>query len=209
MAYDPNDPKDKEIVDGLIADATTRLQTKNSELIGELRKAREGKVDPALVEKLERELEASQTALEDATKLVKKHEGDVKKATERADTSDKRVNTLLSSTALKSAMTEHKIAPHFHDAVEAMFGPKATIKVTDGVESVMIGDKSVGDALKDFAGSDTGKHYVAAGINGGGGSDGGRAAAGAKSLTREAFDGLTPQGKMDFSKSGGVVTDVT
>lgn len=207
MAYDPNDPKDKEIVDGLVLEATTRLKTKNEELIGELRKAREGKVDPALVERLERDLETSQQALEDATKAKTKAEGDLKKTTERADASEKRANALAVSTALAKVMTENKIAPQFQDGVEAMFGSKATVKVVDGVETVMVGEKTLGDTLKEFVGSDKGKHYVAAGNNGGGGSNGGGADRGAKTMTREAFGGLDAQAKMDFSKGGGTLTD--
>jgi TolA-binding protein len=207
MAYDPNDPKDVELVEGMIADATKRLQDKNSELIGEIRDLRKGKGDPEKMEKLERQLDENQKALDDANRALSKAQGDVKKLSERAEGSEKRVNTLLTDTALAKAMVENKIAPHFHDAVQAMFGPKATVKVDNGVENVLIGDKSVSDALKEFAGSDVGKHYVAAGNNGGGGSQGGGADRGANTMTREAFGALPPNEQMAFSKSGGTLTE--
>jgi len=163
MAYDPNDPKDVELVEGMIADATKRLQDKNSELIGEIRDLRKGKGDPEKMEKLERQLDENQKALDDANRALSKAQGDVKK--------------------------------------------QATVKVDNGVENVLIGDKSVSDALKEFAGSDVGKHYVAAGNNGGGGSQGGGADRGANTMTREAFGALPPNEQMAFSKSGGTLTE--
>lgn len=207
MAYDPNDAADVAIVEGLVSEATSRLKLKNEELIGELRKAREGKVDPALVERLERQLEKVQTDLEAATKAKNTAENNLKKANETVETVTKKANDLTASTALTKAMAEHKIADPFHDAVVAMFGAKAVVKTENGVESVLIGDKTVSDALKDFAASDVGKHYVAAPANGGGGSNGGGANGAAKSLTRVAFDALDVGARMAFVKDGGTLTD--
>lgn len=207
MAYDPNDPKDVELVEGMVAEATNRLKAKNEELIGELRTARQGKVDPEKVEKLERQLSEVQDQLEVANKAAKRFETDAKKANDLAEKATGRANSLLTGSAIDKALIDNKIAPHFHDAVKAMFGSKATITVTDGVENVMIGDKSASDALKEFAASGVGKHYVAAANNGGGGSNGGGGDRGANSMSRSAFDALDPQARMDFSKAGGTLTE--
>jgi hypothetical protein len=207
MAYDPNDEADVAIVEAKVNEATSRLKSKNEELIGELRKAREGKVDADKVERLERDLEESRTKLDEATKAKTKAEKDAKAFSDRAEANEKRANALSVSTALAQHMAENKIAPQFHEAVQAMFGPKATFKVENGVETVMVGDKSLGDAIKEFAGSDTGKFYVANGNNAGGGAQGGGADRGSKTLSRQGFDALAPEGRMEFVKSGGTITD--
>ena len=208
MAYDPNDPADKEIVDGLIAEATQRLQSKNQELIGEIRDLRKGKGDPDKLEKLERQLEENQTQLDTLKREKTTLETKLTKATETGAAAAKRADSLEVSTAMAKAMTENKIAPQFHEAVQAMFAGKASVKEVNGEYQVLVGDKPLSDTLKEFAGSDNGKHFVAAANNGGGGSggDGGADGAGKKTMSRSAFDALSPDEKVSTSKEGVIIT---
>jgi len=196
MAYDPNDQKDVEFLEAEIEKATSRLKAKNEELIGELRQARAGKVDPQKVEKLENELEATRQSFEELQRNHKKLERDHKTASDALAERGREADSLRVSRALKDAMTEHKIAPQFHEAVEAMFAGKATIKADGSEKVVMLGDKPLGDALKEFAASDNGKHFVAAANNSGGGSQGNRERTGSgKQMTRSSFDALSPEAK--------------
>jgi len=115
------------------------------------------------------------------------------------------VDKHVKAATLRSAMTEANIGKAFMPAVEAMFSSQIKIEGED----VFLNEKPVSDALKEWAGTDDGKHYVAADANSGGGSDGAGSGgnAGKQTMTREQFDALDAASKMDASQKGVVLTD--
>jgi hypothetical protein len=190
MAYDPNDPETKAAVQAAVDEAleaareehqgeVDRLKEKNTEILGKLKKAREGKEDAGEVARLEGELETTQGELREAQSKLRVTERDLKRANDERDTATRerdtavteRNNELLTN-SLNAALIENKVAPHFMDAANALLKGKATVEVEGDVRKVLIDGKDVGEFVKDWAASDAGKHYVTAPANGGGGATG-------------------------------------
>lgn len=210
MAYDANDPKDKEIVDALIAEATAPLIAKRDELLTEKKRLQDqlkkGATDPAAIERLEGQIETLQGQLEKAT-------ADVKDATKRASKAEKALETeigfnrkLLVDNGLTDALTKANVASQFLPAAKALLASKVEIKTEGDQRKVMVGDKELGAYVTEWSQGDEGKHYVIAPKSGGGGAEGGADGKGAKTVARAAFDAMTQQERAAFSASGGKVT---
>ena len=187
MAYDPNDEADKAIVAKLVQDALDDanenheteiegLKTKNRDLIGKLKKAREGADNgdsQAEVDRLEIELADSTKALKAATKSLKtvETERDAHKASFDAEAVITR--TLIVDNGLTDALVAANVAPHFLPAVKAMLAAQVKLEADGDSRKAVIGDKSLSDYVNEWSQGDLGKHYIAAPANGGGGSTGG------------------------------------
>lgn len=209
MAYDPNDPADVEIVNGLVADATKQLKAKNTELIGELRQARkEGGADPGKIERLEGELADTQAKLSAAERGKTAAEGKAAKAEEARTASDTRANNLLKTTGIQKALSANKVADNLREAAEALIGSKTTVQVDGDNVALMVGDKALDEYVKEWAASDAGKSFVTAPANGGGDAEGdGNGGGGATKMARSAFNGLSPQARLEASQKGVELTD--
>jgi hypothetical protein len=84
--------------------------------------------------------------------------------------------------------------------------------VTEGEErKALIGDKPLPDYIKEWAGSDVGKKFVAAPANSGGGAGGGGGTgATVKTMTRTEYNERVvsdPAGTNAFIKGGGKIVD--
>lgn len=200
MAFDKNDPADQKILDDAIGEAVARLDTKNKELIAELRAAkRKGEIDPKDIERLETELDTVKGQLDAANKAAKD-------ATKRAETAEKTLGDeqshtqrLLVDNGLAAALTEAGVTnPTMHRAAAALIraGQKIEISVDGDARVAKIGDKGLGDFVKSWAQGDEGKAFVAAPGNGGGGATGGGSGGGGKvnPWAKDTFN-LTAQGK--------------
>jgi len=186
LAYDPNDPADKRIVDGLIAAAleaaqeeheaeVTRLTSKNSELLGKLKNARNGGDNAEEVSRLENELSETQGKLRTAEgdlRTVKRELATVTGERDTAVTSleseSNFARSMVVENGLTAALVEANVAPEFMEAARAMLEKSVTVKVEGDNRNAVVGDKSVLDYVKDWAASDKGKHFVKAPANGGG-----------------------------------------
>lgn len=199
MAYDPNDPADKAIVDGLIEEALEAerekheadiegLKNKNKQLTDRLRKARSGddSADTAEIDRLERELDESKAALRTAQSELRETNRKLKAAETERDTARTSLETessfsrnMVVENGLTAALVEAKVAPHFMEAARALLGKQVAVKV-DGDNRTAVGpnDKPLGEFVKEWAASEAGKHYVAAPANGGGGANGSNPASG-------------------------------
>lgn len=210
MAYDPNDPKDKEIVDGLIAEATAALTAKRDELLSEVRELKKNRgkdADPQLRADLDRaeaklaEVEAKLTAAE---QKAAKAERERDKANETVANTKKTNESLVSQNAIKDAMAAHKIADKLRNGVVAMLSQNVKVTEVDGKLVAQIDGKSVDDYMKEWTASDEGKAYVAAPNSGGGGAPGSdQQIDPAKTKTRAEFDALAPEAKMAWATTPG------
>lgn len=221
MAYDPKDPADVKIVQGLIdaalADQTTEheadvagLKTKNTDLLAKLKKANSGENDAAEVARLEGENETLKGQVKDATKKLTAAEKASTVATEALTSEQGVTRKLLVDNSLTAALIEAKVAPQYTDAVTALLGSKVTIKQDGENRVAVVGDKPLGEFVKEWSQGDQGKHYVAAAGNGGGGAPGAQGGGNnSKTMTRTAYDQAisagTPMGK--FFAEGGSLTD--
>lgn len=192
MAYDPNDPADKKIVDDAVAAAlatahdeheaeVTRLTNKNTELLGKLQKARNGAEggNSEEIGRLERELEdsnkqlaAANADLRQARRDLTKVEGERDTFKTQAETEGNYSRNLLVTNGLTDALTEAKVAPHFMEAARALLASKVKVEVNGDERTLLADGKPVGDFVKEWAASDAGKHYTVAPANGGGGANG-------------------------------------
>jgi hypothetical protein len=227
VAYDPNDPADKKIVKDLIAAALAEAETehaadiaglkkKNTELIAEKRELQSG-VAKAKPE----ELAALETQIDDLQGKLKQSEKDHKAAVKKIEETNTELtgernyaSDLLVESNLTSALSEVKVATPFMDAVKAMIKPKATIKVENGVRSVLVGDKSLSDHVKEWSQGDQGKAFISANINSGNNAPGSRLPGNqnqaAKQMSRadyETMQATNPGSVAAFFKEGGTLLD--
>jgi regulator of replication initiation timing len=155
------------------------LKQKVEDLIGENKKlkteARKAKdVDPAEVERLHSEVEDLTSKLSNAEKLAKEATKLADKAVKDLETEKGFTQKLLIADGLKSALIANGVKDEdFIDSLAAKFAPTATITVDGDKREAKIGDKSLTDAIKEWAATDAGKKFVSAPANTGGGANGG------------------------------------
>lgn len=170
MPLDRNDPDVKALIEEVTQEATEALSAKNKELLAELRaakaKAKGSEIDPEDHSRLQTERDDLAAKLEKVTKDSSKQ---IEKLTADVAARDSALTEHLIDGGLTAALVKANVSPHFMDAAKAMLRGKATIK--DG--AAVIGDKPLGDHVTEWAGSDQGKHFVAAPANSGGGAGGG------------------------------------
>ena len=201
MAYDPKDPADKKIVDKLIADAVEAreaelaaehdeaikgLKDKNKELLAKVKAGTTG--DPKEVEALETQVEDLNKKIRELEKGGKKYEKQIADLTAERDGANKAVEKHIVEWGLTEALTAAKVPAQFLPGANALLQNRVTV-VTDGEAKVAkIGDKTLGDFVKEWSQGDEGKHYVAAPVNGGGNAPGGHGGQGSQQPTMKRAD---------------------
>lgn len=204
MAYDPNDPADKAILDKAVKDALAAqaeeheteiegLRNKNTELLGKLRKARTegGNESAGEVERLENELADTQGKL-------RKAESDLRTVRRELDTANQELGTTRQTlqteqetsrnefvqNRLTTELTSANVGSQFLEDVTASLARQVTVKEVDGKRQAFVGDKPLGEFIKEWSQGDKGKHYVVAPNNAGGNANGsgGNANGGAKKI---------------------------
>ena len=181
MAFDPNDAADKAIVAKAVKEAVdeavTGLQTKNTELLGKLKKAqKDATIDPADHAALQAELDDVQTklatALKDAKTATKAAE-DAKKALEGESKAN---HNLVIDQALTAGLVKIGVkTPGRLKAAKAMLKDEFEV-VAEGetrVAKSKVGSKSIEEFLSDWGNSEDGLSLVDAPVNSGGGAGGG------------------------------------
>ena len=170
-----------EVKSQLIEAANKRasgLVTKNEELLGKLNKNKDAAGDKdAELEKL-RQLAANveqerEEAKGNYSKALELKEEQFNKQLETLQSQltekDSALTSLLIDDGLSRALDGVNINPSLKAGAEAMLKTQAVL--SDG--KAMIGDKSLSDAVKDWADSDVGKNYCLAPNNSGGNANGG------------------------------------
>lgn len=221
MAYDPKDPADKKIVDGLIADALAEageqheadvagLKGKVTELRGKLAKAKAGEgTEGGDTDKLEGEVERLTGELKTAKKDLEKATKSLGEVTTERDGLNKNLEGVLIDQGLSAALTEHKVDTKFLPAVKAMLSPKVALKLEGNDRKAVVGDKSLGDYVKEWSQGDEGKAYVSAAGNSGGGAGGsqGGGQGGGKQWSRAEYDAKSQGERSAFFAEGGKLAD--
>lgn len=207
---DLNAPEIKEAIKAAVEEATAPLATKRDELLAEVRKLKQGKqVSPEDHAALESERDELREQLNKANKDLKAANTNAEKATKALADEQGFTTKLLADNGLSDALVKAGVNNPAHlKAVKALLQSQVQI-VTEGDQRVAkVGDKSLADYVGEWAKSDEGKNFVSAAANSGGGAQGGNGqGSGAKSMTRAAFNGLSPAEQMAHSKSGGMITD--
>lgn len=208
-----------------IANEKTGIEKKNNELLAKLAKQKDE------MKKMNERLSAIEEDKRKADEEIAAKSGDIDKIktqlTERLTekytkqleeltNQNKQLNDQLHAhvvgEGLTSALAKAGVAPQYMDAAKALITSTTKIEIDDdnGQPFAKINGEKVTDFISTWAQSDSGKHFVSAKANSGGGSNGttnGGDAIGGKQMTRSAFEILSPSEKMEFSKSGGTLTD--
>lgn len=141
---------------------------------------------------------------EQRERITSQHQKELEKLKAQLSEKDELVTKHVKEATLQRAMTEANVSKPFVPAVMAMMRDR--IKVEGG--EVYLDEKPVNDALKEWANSDEGKHYVAAAQNSGGGSNTAKGGdAKAKQIARSDFDAMSHAERHEAVKSGAKVVD--
>ena len=177
-----------------------KLETKNEELIGENRKLKRGaEIKPEDLEAAEKRADAAEAKAKELEKSVKTLTADKEKAEKALETESGFTQKLLIQDGLKSALIAAGVKDEdFIDSLSAKFAGGATVKVDGDTRTAMIGDKSLTDHIKEWAGTDAGKKFIAAPGNSGGGAPGSKSTdANAVTMTRTQYNALDQHAKAD------------
>lgn len=203
MAYDPNDPADVAIVTAAVDKALKEakdeheaeiagLKKKRDELLGKISdlRANGGADNKAEVSRLEAEVNRLEGEVTEANKKLKLAEKSAETATTERDAAVQRADTeagvsrkLLVDGGLTNALVAANVDAKFLPAATALLKDKVVIKEVNGERQAFVGDKPLGEFVKEWSQGDDGKHYVSAPGNGGAGAGGGSKGAGGKELS--------------------------
>jgi hypothetical protein len=196
-----------------VEEATKGLKDNLTAALDEAKEAKRklraaSEIKPEDLTAAEERADKAEAALKDAQKAAK----DATTAKERAEKALEAetgfTQRLLIQDGLKSALIANGVKDEdFIDSLTAKFAGTASVVVEGDARKAMLGDKPLADAIKEWAGSDAGKKFVAAPANSGGGAPGGGKGASGKTMTRAAFNALPPADQMTFAKEGGSVVD--
>jgi len=157
-----------------LKDSQEALAAKNRELLTEVKtfkaKAKGAEIDPGEFEQLKFELEEARNSL---VKTEKASKAEIEKLQGSLKNKDQALKTYLLDGGLSDALAKAGVKPEYMDAARALLRQQAAIKEDGENYLAVMGDKPIFDAVKEWASSDTGKHFVAASANSGGGSQGG------------------------------------
>lgn len=211
----------KELLATFVEAEVKSLKEKNAELIENSKKQKEAN------KTLESRLEALEKAKEDAEadainksgdiekikqQLIDKHTKELAKANEEKSALANQLNVHVVDGSLTQALIKAGVAPQFMEAATALIktANKAEIATIDGKPIAKLGGFTAEEFVMNWAKSDTGKHFVSAANNSGGGSQGadgsGKAATGT-TMKRTEFEALSPVAKMETSKKGVQLID--
>lgn len=157
-----------------LAAGNDALAAKNRELLGEVKtlkaKSKGGDIDPEQFAQLQNDNEHLKAELEKATKLSK---SEIEKLTATLGTKDAALQNYLIDGGLTEALAKANIKTGLIGAAKALLKGQVQITDKDGNYQASIGDKSLADAITEWAATDEGKNFVNAPDNSGGGARGG------------------------------------
>lgn len=193
-----------------LAESNEALASKNRELLTEVKtfkaKAKGADIDPGEYEQLKADLEEARGQLSKIDKLSK---SEIEKLSGAVKSKDAALQKFLLDGGLTDALAKAKVKPEYMDAAKALLREKAAIKVDGENYLAVMGDKPIFDAVKEWATSDAGKHFVLADGNSGGGAQGGGQNAANKTISRTEWDGKSHAERSSLAKDGYKVVDPT
>lgn len=191
---------------GPLKDSIDKLETKNSEIVGENRRLKRGaEIKPEDLQAAEERAEKAEKELADVSKQVKALTGERDNAVKALEAEQGAARSFALEAEVASAIAEGNVVPALVPAFKAMVMQGAKADLVDGKYAVTIGDKPAREHIKTFLASDEGKAFQAAPHNTGGGAAGGGAPAGGKTVTRAQWDGMSHVDRAAFSKDGGKI----
>ena len=194
-------PEQVEQINGLAGG----LQGKNEELLKKLATTKEsGSESKAELEALKQfksnaevKLAEEAKSYQEAKELMSKaHQDELAKVSGENEKLNSQLKALLIDNGISTALDEVNVNPDLKAGAIAML--KGQAQLTDG--KAMIGEKSLSDAINEWAASDQGKHFCLAANNSGGGASGGNNSETAN-FKGKAFTDMTTAEKVAYMKS--------
>lgn len=197
MTIDIDSPEIKAAIDAAVEDAVSGLKAKNIDLAARLEKARAGKtIDPDDYRQLEERSSKLEADLTAANKHIKTLSGDYEKTKKAHESESEFTRRLLVDNGLVDELTKAGVTdPIRLKAAKAMLKESVSLSIDGEARKAMMGDKPLSEAIKEWAASDEGKHFIAAPNNNGGGASGGGGGADTDSLAK-----MTAQQRMDAGR---------
>ena len=154
------------------------LVEKNKELLAELKKVKADlrkvqDIKPEDYQAVVDELEAVKEKLSASDKLVKTANSEAEKYKGLYESESAHTAKTLIDSGLTNALVDAKVDAKYIKAVKALIGGDAKVEADGDRRIVKIGDKALGDYIKEWASSEEAAHYIAAPANSGGGGGGG------------------------------------
>ena len=213
MPFDANDPETKAALKAAVEEAVEAakgpLDSKNRELLAELKEARKSAtITPEQLSAVEAERDKLRGDLTAATKTAKDATTAAEKAAKALETEQAVTHRLIAENGLVAELTKAGVTdPAYLDAVKALHIGQVKVVAEGDERKAMFGDKPLADAIKEWAGTDIGKRFVAAPINGGGGAPGGSGGESGKIMSTSDFNALNPKARSAFMADGGKIAD--
>jgi hypothetical protein len=167
-------------------------------------KAKGADIDPEDYANLQNQVAELSGKLENDGKLSKK---ELDRLSGLVKEKDSALTTYLLDANLTDSLAKSKVKPELMDAAKALLKMQATIKAENGNYQAVIGDKALGEFVKEWATSETGKHFVSAENNSGGGAQGGNNNSQSKTISRSEFDAKSQFERATLAKDGFKVVD--
>ena len=154
------------------------LVEKNKELLAELKKVKADlrkvqDIKPEDYQAVVDELEVVKEKLSASDKLVKTANSEADKYKGLYESESAHTAKTLIDSGLTNALVDAKVDAKYLKAVKALIGGDAKVEADGDKRIVKIGDKALGDYIKEWASSEEAAHYIAAPANSGGGGGGG------------------------------------
>jgi hypothetical protein len=190
------------------------LKDKIEELIGDNKKLKDqvrraGEIKPEDLAAVEKERDDLQAKLAEQTKAAKEAATRAEKAEKALTAEQTFTHKLVAENGVVAELTKAGVTdPAYLEAAKALHLSQVKV-VTEGENrTAMYGDKPLADAIKEWAGGDVGKKFVAAPVNGGGGAGGSNGqGGGGKTATRAQIDAMSHGDRTSFFRDGGKVVD--
>lgn len=204
-------------IDKITADTDSRMEAmdaKVKEAVDEAKKAKAEarklkEIDPADLAALEADNEKLKAELATAQKTAKEATASAEKAVKALEAESAVTHRLVAENGLVAALTANGISdPAYLEAAKAMHLGAVKIVAEGEGRAAMYGDKPLLDAIKEWAAGETGKKFVSAPANGGGGAPGGNRSQGTgKQMTSAESLALQPKARAAFFAEGGILSD--
>ena len=198
------------------------LKTKNTELLGKLAKSKEQiggfeeRVTALEAEKAKAKDEAVNASgdIEKITQHLKEtHANELAELTAKLELKDSQLNKHVVGGGLTAALVKAGVSAGLMPAAEALIKAQYKAEVAakdDGSPFAKVNGLSVDEFVGNWAKSESGKHFVTAAQNAGGGSNGANGAGeagGAKTMARSEFEALDVASRQVAMKEGTVLVD--
>lgn len=204
----------KEVIDQMIADAVAKetdgLKKKRDELLGKLKETKQTAEEIAAAkEKAEMELAEKSGNIEAVKKQISESYGKEKAALEaKLAAMQGNLHKLVVDDGLTNALVKAGVAAPLLPAAKALLQTSHKIEIGDDL-TAKIDNDNLSDFVVKWSQGESGKHFVAAPVNNGGGAKGqnGAAKGDTKTVSRNDFQAMNHVQRSEFAKAGGKVVD--